>query len=1553
MKNVEDVYTLSPTQEGILAQSLYAEKPDIYFRQMTCSLHGNLQVEALRQAWQQVLDGHSILRTAFVWEGLESPLQIVRRRVTLPWQQLDWRSVSSAEQEKRLAAFLDEDQERGFELSQAPLMRLALAQLADERYRLIWSDHHLLLDGWSKSLLFKELLLRYEALSRERQAGISPSRPFSDYIAWLKRQNMSEGEAFWRAKLKGFSAPTPLGVERIAAGRAKEKRYDTRYLHFTTDETATVQAFARRQSLTLNTLVQAAWAVLLSRYSGEEDVVFGAVVAGRPAELEGAEQLVGIFINILPVRARVSPQSRLRPWLREIQEAHVASRRYEFISLAQIHGWSEVARATPLFQSIVIFQNYPIDASLTEKRNGLEIHNFNFVESTDFPLTLEAGVLASQFFLKIIYDCALLDLDAVNGMMSHLKNLILSMCAGAEQQQLSDLQLLSNAERHQLLVEWNATAAEFPASLCFHQLFEAQVARTPEASAVACKEGRLTYLELERRANRLARRLVLQGVGPEAVVAVLAERGGRWTTALLGIFKAGGVYLPLDPLHPAQRLAQVLEQSEAALVLVTQSLRASLMHALGNMPEDARPQVFSIEELLSQKESEEPLGARSSPSEPAYVIFTSGSTGKPKGAVIEHAGMLNHLYIKVLDLKLTHRDVVAQTASQCFDISVWQLLAPLLVGAQVRIIEDDSAHDPSALPAEIERGAVTILETVPSLLQAMLEQAEKVETALRPQFSSLRWMIVTGEALPAELCRRWLNLYPQTPLLNAYGPTECSDDVTHHVIERSPSAETTQVPIGRPVANTQMYVLDRMREPVPVGVNGELYVGGIGVGRGYLHDPLRTAEAFVPDPYGGRSGARLYRTGDVGRYLSDGTIEFLGRLDHQVKVRGFRIELGEVEAALTTHAAVRAAVVTAHEPEGGAEKRLVAYVVAGQDERPTTDSLREHVGQHLPEYMIPSAFVMLEELPLSLNGKVDRRALPAPDQARDGAKAYVAPRTPVEELVAGIWAEVLKVERVGVADDFFDLGGHSLLATQVISRLRTVFAVELPVRSIFEHPTVARLAQRIVAVMPEEQRPVAPPISPVARGVELPLSFAQQRLWFLNQLEPGNPFYNVGAAIRVTGALDVTALADSLNEVIRRHEVLRTTFASTEGHPRQVIAPAGTLKFVVAELDELTLEERERETLRLAREEAQRDFDLSEGPLLRVTLLRMGEHEHVMLFTMHHIISDGWSIGLLVKEVSVLYRAFIEGRPSPLPELSIQYADFAVWQREWLGSERIETQIDYWRKHLYGAPPVLKLRTGTARPAGRSYRGATAPVTVESRLSRALKELSLEAGATLFMTLLAAWQVLLRHHSGQDEIVVGTPIANRNRAEIEELIGFFVNTLVLRTSIRGEMSFRELLGHVREVTLGAHAHQDVPFELLVERLQPVRSLEHSPLFQVMFVFQNQQPVMELPGLTLAPMEIERTTARHDLKLDLTKSPEGLSGFIEYRLDLFDAAMIEGLARQLLMILEEVSARPDRTLDSLGELLAEVDMQLPAVREKEFREASRRKFQDKRRKVINL
>ncbi len=1057
----------------------------------------------------------------------------------------------------------------------------------------------------------------------------------------------------------------------------------------------------------------------------------------------------------------------------------------------------------------------------------------------------------------------------------------------------SGLCMISEAERRQLLVEWNDTRRDYPKNRCIHQLFETQAEKTPDAIAVLFDGNQLTYRELNIRANQLAHYLRVLGVRPEILVGVFMERSPEMIIGILGILKAGGTYVPLDPAYPKERLAFMLEDAHLSVLLTQQSLVAKLPPRHGSlvcMDADGR--------MIDCHSEENPVGELTAENL-AYVIYTSGSTGVPKGVAIEHhsAVTLLHWAMDVFAREET-RGVLAST-SICFDLSVFEIFLPLSHGGKVILVEN--ALHLSTLDVAAD---VTLINTVPSAVAELLRSGD-----LPP---SVETICLAGEPLSPRLVEQLYEQGTVRQVFDLYGPSE---DTTYSTFALRHS--TGPATIGRPIANTQVYILDHDMQPVPIGVAGELFIGGDGLARGYRGRPEATSEKFLPNPFSDERGKRLYRTGDSARYLPDGNIEFLGRIDNQVKIRGFRIELSEIETVLEQHFAVDQAVVLAW-GDTSSDKQLVAYVVPNQALSPSTAELRDFLTNKLPLYMVPSAFVSLEALPLTPNGKIDRRALPAPDRLRPETVTFVPVRNPIEEEVAGIWTEVLKLERIGVHDNFFELGGHSLLATRVISRLRRAFRSDFPLRLLFEAPTIAGLAELVESARrTEEDSQFVPPLRPVSWHGHFPLSFAQQRLWVLDRLEPGNPTYNMPTAVRLTGSLDIPALNQSLNEIVRRHEALRTTFAMVDGEPIQVIAPSLTIAMSVVDLQDLPLDKRDYRARQMMTAEAKRPFDLAQAPLLRSVLIRLGSQHHIFLVTMHHIVSDGWSMGVIFHELSVLYQAYAAGEKSSLPELPIQYKDFALWQRQWLQGESLTTQISYWKQQLESVP-VLALPTDHPRSPVQTYRGARDSLVLSKALSDALMMLSHQENVTLFMTLLAAFQILLQRYTGQSDITVGSPIAGRHQIETEGLIGFFLNSLVLRTELSDNPTFPDLLARVRRVALDAYTHQDLPFEKLLEELRPDRDLSRTPLFQVFFNMLEfgEDEALNLPGLTAELLEFDEPASNFDLTLYAGDRDGAIWLSLVYNPDLFEPTTISRLLSHYHTLLEAITANSQQRISSL-------------------------------------
>jgi amino acid adenylation domain-containing protein len=1154
IKTGPDCYPLSPMQQGMLFHNLYAQHPGVDVEQVLVELREDMKPAAFERAWQHVAERHEILRTGFHWQGTGRPYQEVQRHVHIHLDQVDWRDVPARKRGDALESILRVERCRGFNLTVPPLVRLTLIRLGQARYQFIFTFHHLLLDARSIALLLREVFDVYDAFRQEREPRSPFSRPYRDYIDWLQKQDLSKAEAFWRETLKGFTTPTSLNVAGAAleTGELKEPRAEQ---EITLDErvTASLQAFAAENKFTLNTMLQGAWALLLSRYRDEEDVAFGAVRACRRSSIEGADSIVGLFINTVPMRVRVVPDMTVVAWLQQLRSQWIALRDYEHTPLASIQSWSEVADGQPLFESLLNFQDPGWEASLRALGGKWSGRQFGIRSQPNYPLALDASA-GPGLLIKILYDRHRFDDSAIQRMLGHLKTLLEGLAAQPHQP-LCSLPLLTTAERHQLLETWNATSAELPADKCVHELFEEQARRTPDALAVADEALQLTYRELNTQADAVASRLHGLGVGPDALVGVCIPRSVEMVVALLGVLKAGGAYVPLDPTYPPERLALVLEDSRAPVLLTTKTLRSQFESRVSNV------NVVCVDEA--------PPASTTSLCTPvphtrnlAYVIYTSGSTGTPKGVAIEHRSLVNLIAWHQREYAVKASDRATQVASPAFDASVWEIWPYLTAGASIHIPDEETRVSPGKLLPWLAGKRITLSFIPTPLAEAMLNEPW-------PEGCALRALLTGGDKL-----HRCPGEQFACPLINHYGPTENTVVTTSAAVPRGVSNATAMPPIGRPSSNTQVYVLDRHLQLAPIGVAGELHIGGAGLARGYLNRPGLTAEKFIRNPFNGDPDSRLYKTGDLVRWLPDGNLEFLGRIDHQVKVRGNRIELGEIESVLGRHPAVRQSIVLLR-GDGRDDKRLLAWVVPALEQLPTSENLREFLRQKLPDYMLPAAFVFLDTLPLTPNGKVDRAALQSPELDTKSESAFARPRTSTEEMLAGIWWAVLGVKQIGVHDNFFALGGHSLLAAQVISRVRNAFQVELPLRDLFDAPTVAGLAQRIDAAVRGAQGLHCQPLTPLAGNAGWPVAFAQERLWFFEQLEPGKPFNNIPVAVRLTGALNLEALEHSLGEIVRRHAALRTTFTNHQGRPKAVPNPPQPLALNVTDLTSLSPDERE------------------------------------------------------------------------------------------------------------------------------------------------------------------------------------------------------------------------------------------------------------------------------------------------------------------------------------------------------------------------------------------
>lgn len=1504
-----DVHADAPltfSQQRIWFATELAPGNPYYNVPIAARLRGPLDVDALQASLDECVRRHDALRTIYpTVDGRPAARVLDTGNLTL--SRVDLREIDEALRDQQLAELLRDEASRPFSLSVGPLARALLVCLAnDDRgqpgdHALLLCMHHIIIDGWSASVLIGELETLYDAHARGAPVLLpEPPIELADVAAWQEEscteELLREPLAWWTRQLA--DAPREL---RWSTDFARPSEPSFRGAHFqvtlSAELTARIRELSRARGVTPFMTLLAGLQAVLSRHTGQTDVCVGTPIANRTrGEMEG---LVGSLANIVVMRTDLSQNPSFGELLARVRGVTLGAYAHQEVPLEKIVESLGIERShnvSPLFQVAFVLQNSPFRSVPSKSLvvTPLNIDNGTAKHDLTLYLSEEGDVLTGV----MEYATDLFQPDTVARLWDSLE-LLLSHAVSQPDCRLAELPILSARARQELLIQRNATQREWPGELCVHDWISEQANRTPDAVAVVHGQDHLTYRELEARSNQLAHYLRGLGIGREELVGIAVERSCHLLVGLLGIWKAGGAYVPLDPTYPADRLAFMLHDSGLRVLVADES-------ALHSLP------AHEAEEVLLDRDAAEIARCPTTPVQPqtthenlAYVIYTSGSTGQPKGVEIPHSALMNFLRSFQEQPGCQASDTILAHTTLSFDIAALELFLPLGVGGTVAIVHREVGVDGERMRAALTESGATILQATPVTWRLLLEAGWQPEPKLK--------MLCGGEALAADLAQALARA--ECELWNVYGPTETT---VWSTVCRIPHG-ATRISIGRPIANTRVYILDQNLQVQPIGVAGQLWIAGAGLARGYHHRADLTAERFVRDPFHPHAADRMYATGDQARQLADGTIECLGRTDQQIKIRGFRVELGEIEAALRRHPSVRDSAVGL-QTDTNTIGRLVGFYVADTSPPPSAADLREFLARTLPDYMLPSTFQRLDDLPRTPNGKLDRRALPRVDSASTtDVRPYVAPRTATELRIAPYWCELLKRDQISIEENFFQAGGHSLLATQLVSRIRSACHVELPLRALFDAPTIAGLAARIDRHQVDaphvagdtDQGEQAIAIVRRPRDSMARASFAQQRLWFLSQLAPESAFYNLPTAARLRGPLDVTALQRSLSEILRRHESLRTVFQSVDGQPMQVIQEPWNVALERVDLGNLPRDQRQESLRNLMQTESRLPFDLARGPLFRATLYRLSDEprgpneEHVLLLCMHHIVSDGWSMGVLCAELARIYAAFAAGRAHDLPDPSLQYADFAVWQREHLEDDSMNEQLSWWQQQLAGASARLELPTDRPRPSEPSFRGALASVRFSADMTRRLQEISQAENVTLFMTLLASFQALLGRYARQTDVCVGTPVAHRTHQELEGMIGFFANTLVLRTDLSGDPSFRELLGRVREVTLGAYAHQDLPFEKVVDALAPLRTRQTSPLFQVALVLQNAPLELSAASdVTITPLDVDNGTAKYDLTLLVSERQGQLVGSLEYSTDLFDPPTIERLLSAWHALLED-------------------------------------------------
>ena len=1531
---------LSPAQERLWFLHKLQPESAAYNRPTNLRITGTLDIAVLEHSLNKIVQRHDVLRTVYRTENGQ-PVQVVTDAPTPSLTVVDLRDFPTAACDAEARRIAVEEARKPFDLENGPIWRARLVRLAEQDSLLLLTIHHIAFDGWSQDILVRELSQSYQAQKIGQQTNL-PELPiqYADYAAWQRQwcesPEMDVHLHYWREKLDGAPTVLELPIDHVRPAVQTDHGAQQTF-NLPVPLIQALQDIGHQQGATLFMTLLAAFDVLLARYTGQKDIVVGSNLTGRVG-LE-TEPLIGLFVNTLPLRVDLSGNPSFLELLQRVSkitlEAHAHQETPLELLLPQLIVGRDLSRSA-LFQHLFNVKNLPPPTHRDEEPR-FQPEQID-PGTSKFDLALELTPTSNGWQGHFEYNTDLFEAATIRRMIGHWKQLLAAI-ASDPQQHVENLPILTAAERQQVLFEWNNTGQNGPPEFCVHELFEAQAARTPDAVAVTYEGQQLTYGELNAQANQLARHLQTLEVGPEVLVGIFLQRSLDMAVALLAVLKAGGAYVPLDPDYPRERLDFVVADSQPAVVLTTTALADNISASNAQMVfMDADRAIFS-------SQNQDNLSCQVTPENAIYVIYTSGSTGRPKGAVNVHRGVSNLLLWKRAVWGLNSSERILFKTPLSFDVSVEEFFAPLISGCRVVMARPGGQREPRYLVELILSQGVTVAIFVPALLRILLEEHDV------GLCRSLRLVANAGEALPPDLAELFFRQLDAV-LDNGYGPTETSVIVTRwHGRERPDCAS---IPIGRPAFNVQVYILDDQRNPLPIGVPGELYIGGVAVGRGYLNRPELTAERFVPDPFSNIPGQRLYKTGDRCRYLPDGNIEFLGRLDNQVKIRGYRIELGEIEAALRCHPAVAQAAVIDRDDTPG-DKFLAAYVVLRESEIDCADKLAEDLRQRLrtalPDYMVPRIIEFLPTLPQLPNGKLNRKGLPIPRRSAAYSQPDAVPRSTVEEQLASIWAEVLDVERVGIHDNFFEHGGHSLSAMRVISRIQRTFNVVISVRTLFELPTVTGLAEIIVQagslVLENNRRndsaktasgndahelsadgAISDAPQSMADEAVFPVSFAQRRLWFLHQLESDLVSYNMPFAFHIQGPLDRDALRCALEAIVVRHATLRTVFRMDQGELVQVVRSAIHMELPVLDLRTVPSEDRDVDIARRAVAEAERHFDLSKDPLLRASLLHLSDAEHVLLLTVHHIASDGWSMAVLWQELANRYTAYLRNDASPLPALPIPYAEYTRWQQEELQGDRLEQLVQYWRRQLADLPQV-ELPTDRPRPPHPTYQGSQIEFYLPGELVAHLQHLSQEEGCTLFMTLLAAFQILLARHARLDDIAVGTPIADRLHPNVESVVGCFLNTLVLRTNLSDKPSFRELLRRVRQTALEAYDHQGLPFEKLVEELRPDRSLNRNPLVQVLFqVLDFQDWQLNLAGLKVTPLPEAVQWARVDLELYLYPQPDGLRGTLLYSRDLWEEESMAFLAGQYGQLLAQIAALPDSPIDAYSLVTSESRDVLP-------------------------
>ncbi|WP_185150677.1 non-ribosomal peptide synthetase [Cytobacillus dafuensis] len=1495
---IKKIYPLSPMQEGMLFYALYSKKSKAYFEQVRLEIKKSIDIRVFEESFNRLIARHDILRSIFIHEEVPRPLQVVlnQRQANIHYENIH--QLNPEEQEQALTSYLEEDKKRLFELDKDLLMRIAVFETGTSSFTVIWSFHHILLDGWSLGLLWEEFMSIYEGMMTRDPANLPPIQPYSNYINWLEKRDRKESLKYWKSYLSGYEvqASLPKKTESHA-----DDDYDLKWIDIPLDDNllAKMESHARQLKVTLNSYIQVVWGILLTKYNKTKDVVFGSVLSGRPSEIPGVEQMIGLFIQTAPVRITVSKESTFEELLVKVQKDALASQEHSFVPLADIQAQSDLGKE--LLNHLVMFENYPLNTNLHDEReHKLSVSKMDIIEHTnyDFQLLVIPG---EHYNVRLSFNATVYEQELMKNISVHFHNL-LKQVTDFPGVAINDIEILTKSEKQKILEFSTGNNVKLRKDIMIHEILQEQATRIPDKIALRFGNEYLTYKQLNEKSNQLASVLQENGLRAGETVGIRLNRSLEMVIGIYGILKAGGAYLPIDPSFPNERTSYLLEDTNTRYLLTKSDIKPL------NSGFEGTTLLLDNQNLYTGDVKN--IDSRNSPEDLIYVIYTSGSTGKPKGVMVQHNSVMNRLYWMQREYPITEDDVILQKTPFTFDVSVWELFWWTITGSSLCLLAPGGEKDPEVLVNTIYQNDVTILHFVPSMLQVFLKYVEDKKETVK-QLSLVKYFFASGEALLLNQVHKFNELLftaNDTKLINLYGPTEATVDVSYY--DCSTKCIDGRVPIGKPIDNVQLYIVDAYNRLMPVGVIGELCIAGDGLARGYLNRHDLTNEKFVNNPF--NKGTKMYRTGDLARWLSNGQIEYLGRLDHQVKVRGYRIELQEIEAFLLEHVKVSEAVVTLRKDVSN-EGYLCAYVVLKRDwikdSSVIQSELKEFLGTNVPGYMVPAHIVTLSKMPLTPNGKLDRKSLPEPKVLLNNR--YETPQAGTEQLIAEIWKEILGIKDIGVHDDFFDLGGHSLKATMLVARLKKIIGKTIPLSEFFENSTIRKLAEKLELETIEQKKE---DIQQAVISSSYPLSSSQQRLFVLNQFEEIGTSYNMPNALIIDGAIDIKQLRASIHQVVRRHETLRTVFDIHDGKPVQIIKD--TIEVEVEQVNAIG------EAISQIASNFVQPFNLNEGPLFRVSLVTLNENRHLLLFDIHHILSDGISMNILVKEVLSRYKG------QEFEPLSIQYKDFAVWQQSEKNADLYLKQQNYWLNQFKNEPVPLDLPLKGKRPAIQSFEGNRLSGKFDPELVKKLKNLVQETESSVYMILMAAYNILLSKYSGQEDIVIGSPVSGRSREEIQAIIGVFVNMLPMRNYPSGAKSFRSFLQDVKKKTLDALEHQDYPFEDLIEKLELRRDTSHHPLFDVVLVHQNmEQTQFILDNTIVTSFELPQQTSKFDLTLETVEETKGISFSWEYKTSLFSEEMINQISTHFIEILKKVVEQPDSPISQFDVVTIEEQEQI--------------------------